>query len=508
MIVKSTSQIGLCFYFEEMKKLVNEIGLEENFIYDIANGIDVFICSAYKQVDYKKVFELAMQQRIFPTVYNYLHGKIDPESFILFEKEKLRLKLKNTVLRHQIKSIVSCFQEHDIKFAISKGLAFANEIYEIPFLRDMNDIDIVISSDDYIKGCELLESLGYNLADSPKNKTEYYEANRSQCTFVKNGSISVELKDKIQYVRQEDLDRWFDRVEYKEISGLSIPVFCIQDMFINILVNSNKNMSNPYGIDNDYRIRDILELYLFIIKNKSVFTNEYVSVVIEPYYLTSLSCMMDYFEEFFTKENFEKIPLCLKQARIDDYGIDHVKWKSSIVTRLFNTEQRICEHHLFRFEKYSKDNSRTTFIANGEILNLNLSDYAKNHNIKVTFSAQSIDNKVTLNFEFENIKKSNEYHVRVRIADPSTIDSRAYRTDNITLKNDDIVYTSENDVITYNEAKSRITILCDKNKILFDEEGLFYMSFLLNEKHSKHVESQRICSIGGNIRLRKFILTN
>ena len=488
--------------------MISEIGLEENFIYDIVNGIDVFNYSAYKQVDYNKVFQLAMQQRIFPTVYSYLYGKIDPESFILFKKEKLRLKLKNTVLRHQIKSIVSCFQEHDIKFAISKGLALANEIYKDPFLRDMNDIDIVMSSDDYIKGCELLESIGYTVIEATNDKIAYYEANRSQCTFVKSGCLSVELKDRIQYVWQNYLEQWFDRVEYKEIGGITVPAFSTEDMFINILVNSNKNMSTPYGIDNDYRIRDLLELYVFIIKNQSIFTKEFVDMLVHNGYLHSLSCLMDYCEDFFTKANFEKIPLVLRQTRTDDYGKDHVRWKTPIVKRFFDTEQRIQEHHLFRFGNYFEDNSRAAYISKDDEMDLNLSDYAKSNNISIRFNAKVVDKKVKLSFYFTNLRNDREYYVRVRIADPLTIDKRAYRTNVINLNKGAFTYNTEIDEILYNEENSVLTVICSKDKILFEGNGLFFMSFLMNETYSEHKDAKRIASIGGSIRLRKFILNN
>ena len=143
------------------------ISLEENFIYDLVNGWGVLNNPLYDNVSYKKVFALTMQQRIFPTVYCFLQGKI----ISLFEKEKQRLKLKYAIVKHQIKAIVNCFTEHNMRFAISKGIATANAIYDDPFLRDMNDIDIVISSDDYIKGCELLESIGYTVTEAATDKT-------------------------------------------------------------------------------------------------------------------------------------------------------------------------------------------------------------------------------------------------------------------------------------------------------------------------------------------------
>lgn len=484
--------------------MFNYIGLEENFIYDLINSENVLSNSTYGNLNYKKVFELTMQQRIFPTVYCFLQGEI----ISLFEKEKQRLRLKSAIVKHQIKAIVNCFTEHNMRFAISKGIATANAIYDDPFLRDMNDIDIVISSDDYIIGCELLESIGYTVTEAATDKTAYYEANRSQCTFVKSGCLSVELKDRIQYVWQNHLEQWFDRVEYKDIGGVSVPVFSTEDMFINILVNSNKNMSTPYGIDNDYRIRDLLELYVFIIKNQSIFTKEFVDMLVHNGYLHSLSCLMDYCEDFFTKANFEKIPLGLRQTRTDDYGKDHVRWKTPIVKRFFDTEQRIQEHHLFRFGNYCKDESRVTLISNGEILEIKLTDYAKLNNIDLKFKAQIINEKVRLSFYFANLRIDKEYYIRVRIADPLTIDKRAYRTNIINLNKGEFSCSTEIDDVVYNEDSSEITIICDKEKILFGDNCTFFMSLLINEIKSHTKESKRICLMGGNIRMRKFIFNN
>ena len=74
------------------------IGLEENFIYDLVNSEDVFSNSTYDNINYKKVFECTMQQRIFPTVYYFLQGKVDAEAFAPFTKEKQRLRLKNVIV--------------------------------------------------------------------------------------------------------------------------------------------------------------------------------------------------------------------------------------------------------------------------------------------------------------------------------------------------------------------------------------------------------------------------
>ncbi len=488
--------------------MFNYIDLEENFIYDLVNSEDVFSNSTYDNVNYKKVFELCMQQKIFPNIYCSLHGKIASQVFASFEKEKQRLRLKNAIVKHQIKAVVNCFREHKIKFAISKGIAHANEIYKDPFLRDMNDIDIVISSDDYIKGCELLENIGYTVTEATNDKIVYFEANRSQCTFVKSGCLSVELKDKIQYVWQNHLEQWFDRVEYKDIGGLSVPVFSTEDMFINILVNSNKNMSTPYGIDHDYRIRDLLELYIFIIKNESIFTKEFVDILIQDGYAHSVSCMMDYCEEFFTKDNFDKIPQVLRQARINDYNKDHVRWKLPIVKRLFDTEQRIQEHHLFRFGNYFEDNSRAAYISKDDVVDVSLSDYAKTNSISIRFSTQIVDKKVKLSFYFTNLQKDAEYYIRVRIADPLTIDKRAYRTSVMNLNKSAFTYSTEIDEILYNEENSVLTVICNEDKILFEDNGPFFMSFLMNETYSEQKDAKRIASIGGSIRLRKFILNN
>ena len=137
---------------------------------------------------------------------------------------------------------------------------------------------------------------------------------------------------------------------------------------------------------------------------------------------------MDYCEDFFTKANFEKIPLGLRQTRTDDYGKDHVRWKSSILKRLFDTDYRVQEHHLFRFGNYYKDDRWTAYISNGDVVDVRLTDYAKNNNLSIKFNAQIVKEKVNLNFHFDNLKKDKEYFLRVRIADPSTIDNRAYRT--------------------------------------------------------------------------------
>ena len=486
--------------------MFREIDLEENFIYDIINEIDVFKYSIYKQINYKKIFDIAIQQKIFPTICYFLQDKINAEAFIPFAKEKQRLRLKSAIVKHQIKAIVNCFREHKIKFAISKGIAHANELYKDHFLRDMNDIDIVIKADDYLKGCELLESIGYTVTEAAIDKTAYYEANRSQCTFVKSGCLSVELKDRIQYVWQSYLEQWFDRVEYKEIGGITVPVFSTEDMFINILVNCNKNMSTPYGIDNDYRIKDLFELYLFINKNQSIFTEEFVNMLTADGYAQSLSCMMDYCEEFFTKSNFEKIPQTLRQARITDYGKDHVKWNIPILKRFFDEENRTREHHLFRFGNYFNDDRYTSYISDGNVISLNLTDYAKSKDIKLALTTLFDKDKVHLIFDCSSLDFDVEHYIRVRISDPSNIDYSAYRTNIIRIKNGEIEYTTETDSVSFDKEKSLLMITCEKETIFFEENSSFFISVLLSEFHHKTKEPKKIGEIGGNIKLRKFVL--
>lgn len=335
---------------------------EEKIIYDICKNInnDIYnLAFDIENIDFKKLEAIAIEQKIFAFICDFFERKY---KLNVFNDAKRKIKLKNIIILSQINRVILEFKKRNIRFAISKGICIGKYIYIDPLLRLMNDVDIIVYHSDFELACQALEDLGYFeyhcdiLKITNKNsRKNFYKNSKNECMFVQKGLMSIELKSTIQYITNEELNKWFEekRIVNIDINKIRIPTFDKKATFINLLVNSYKNLHCPYGIENDYKIKDILELYLFICEYSEIFDEDFLEYIKEKNYIDSLSAMNDVFCEFFGCSMSIKFPSKLKFEHKKERNFDFMRWNLDIFSRIFCEDRRKLEHSNYRYNNYT-----------------------------------------------------------------------------------------------------------------------------------------------------------
>ena len=94
---------------------------------------------------------------------------------------------KNQLQLYKLKSILNSFQSASILTILLKGAAMIARYYKDPGLRVMGDIDILVPRSEALKAIDLLESLGWTVKVSDKEKKDLKKyINRTHAILLQN----------------------------------------------------------------------------------------------------------------------------------------------------------------------------------------------------------------------------------------------------------------------------------------------------------------------------------
>ncbi|MGB0949339.1 MAG: nucleotidyltransferase family protein [Marinirhabdus sp.] len=114
----------------------------------------------------QKFFEYCLEWKLAPWVFLQLKKHaLDPyfesEILHLFQEEYSKIKLQNTKRNEEAIRFLKLFKKHGIDVAILKGNLFANTFYGDVGYKRMNDFDILIHANDWVKVQTIYEELNY-----------------------------------------------------------------------------------------------------------------------------------------------------------------------------------------------------------------------------------------------------------------------------------------------------------------------------------------------------------
>jgi len=322
------------------------------------------------------IFKIIFYQKIFPIFYDALN------------KEYINKMIEYTN-KIQVKRITNLIEQAaelnniNNNICICKGFVLSQILYDNPYMRMFNDIDISVFSDNMLSQCLKMEQLGYRcsqvelLKDKINLKQEYinmYYSFTGEKKFNRhNDEAMVEVKNLDHFIDYLRNDQSLERSVAININGHKFKTFNLEDSFILCFENMYDNFFYPWGIKTEHTLRDIVDMTTFMIKYPELFTENFLNSLKKEKRLTRLSKIVNIIKTVFSSypELIDKLPQKLLDILPE---VDDKISKEVLLYRIFEPEKRIAEWKELSYKKIIEGEKRY-FQANN--LSQTCYDYTK-----------------------------------------------------------------------------------------------------------------------------------
>lgn len=218
-------------------------------------------------IEFKDIYLLAKKHFLANMVYyaiSKLKEKPDSELLKEWREEYLLGIMRNTIQKQELKMILKKFEEKGIKNVTLKGFEI-KKVYPSEDMRQMSDLDILISMEDRERAREILEGVGYTTMKFGKGKDDVY---------YKKPAMNIEIHNNLFARSDERIDHYF----YKMSSMKKVIqktensyTFTKEDTLIYGIMHLVKHFKNG-GIG----IRNVIDWWLYTNKYKNILEWKYI----------------------------------------------------------------------------------------------------------------------------------------------------------------------------------------------------------------------------------------
>lgn len=193
-----------------------------------------------------------------------LKEKSDSELLKTWREEYLLGKMRNTIQKQELKIILKKFEENKIKNVPLKGFEI-KRVYPSEDMRQMSDLDILISLNDRENVRAILEELGYTTKKFGEGKDDIYYKKPVMNIEMHNNLFESRTKEIYEYFyRLSSMEKILQKTEYSY-------TFSKEDTLIYGIMHLVKHFKSG-GIG----IRNIIDWWLYTNKYKDILNWEYI----------------------------------------------------------------------------------------------------------------------------------------------------------------------------------------------------------------------------------------
>lgn len=276
---------------------------------DILSGKKSIDKNLINVCDFEYMAQISYEQFILPFYYEAFNKHMDDKLSKLclkeinkyIEKKKFQLKL--------LQMIKNEFKNNDIDYMLIKGFALAKTIYNSETKRYFGDLDIIIDLNDFKKANEIMKKIGFrNMlgnVDLPNiTQLDCYEI-EYEYGLCEDFFISVEIKIATSSVKDSELISHFknNKIEM-DINGDMYNTLNLNDTFILLCTNAYSNFEIEFA---NARLREMFDLYFFIVKYNEELNWKYILQITIQYKLTHqvfaiLTLLNEYYENLISDQ--------------------------------------------------------------------------------------------------------------------------------------------------------------------------------------------------------------
>lgn len=334
-----------------------------------SNNIELIYNLYQKQyIDINQITEKELDILSYHRLLGYLYPYVT--SFKINKQIKERIKNNYNyrkclyeIYENEIQNIISCFNEWNIRHIFIKGFSLLD--YYDKYVREFNDVDIIINFEDINNVIKILNKCGYQFGhyDSKSMKVNKVSRNREVFKILNTHEIPKMIKEINNVYIKIDINFLFQwkgkenkQIEFEELWQNSIKrkkynilnnkynILHLCCHFYNETVNFTFNYSNDYKDPKELKLFRLFDILLLLDKLSSSEIKEIINISLKHHIDNEVKFTLKVISEFFP----EKLTNELYDFSINEPNLnnniniyltkngDYNLWPISLYDRAFN----------------------------------------------------------------------------------------------------------------------------------------------------------------------------
>ncbi|MGM9523046.1 MAG: nucleotidyltransferase family protein [Faecousia sp.] len=244
-----------------------------------------------EDVAWESVFSMAKKHGVSALGFYAIKKLKPPPDAELMEKwdeRNAKLMAKCVNQETEFSALTACFEEHEIPFLPLKG-SVVRELFPLPHLREMGDIDILVPVDKIQKACELAQSMNYKLAATVSHHVELQK--RPYMNLELHTGLIAPTYEYYEYYK----DPWKRAYLQKDKFWYGMKN---EDVYLYLLTHAAKHYYYS-----GTGIRSVIDIYLFNRAYRSSMNQEYIAEELKKLNLATFAAQMEGLAEYWFSEH-------------------------------------------------------------------------------------------------------------------------------------------------------------------------------------------------------------
>lgn len=309
----------------------------------------------FHKINWRVVFHLAKYHKLLPSVFIACQKYMPADAYEKFRMFYIDWRENAAQIRDLLKKIDSVARENGLEYLVHKGAAFGELLYDDPFIRYSNDIDLLIPAGSISAFDSVFRKNGlipcyFDRKNNTKHLVPFPLYKRREhhelCQYIDcsgNGRIAVELGTALHTLSAGDTDVFFAHSRRLRLSGL--PTYSCGYAFLAMCENIYNNGEYFNGvISGESNLRDYADLFVFLCRYGKDLCG------ISPQNHPAVNKLM--YEASVVLSNLESlygdcVPETVKRlasSAVKPEDLTDIPWESPFVSRLFG---KASEKHEF-----------------------------------------------------------------------------------------------------------------------------------------------------------------
>lgn len=193
----------------------------------------------------------------------YLENSLNTDNQKRLESNSKKRLIKTLEIINKTIPLLNKLNENNINYVVLKGFYLTNFIYRSRSHRPINDIDILVSSEDLDKACHVIEESNIfpkNLDKSPKIKEKFNNIYSDHLAprYTNDGIVRLEVHHRIFKNLDSNINSMlFSAKEFESFGNINVPILSTEHNLLHIIFHGTSKGNFDVGIQ---YLFDVIEL--------------------------------------------------------------------------------------------------------------------------------------------------------------------------------------------------------------------------------------------------------